>query len=59
MPLFEYNCQKCNYKEEVLEKKASKVKSCPKCKKKTLKRVYSGSVGLVFKGSGFYSTDYK
>tara|TARA_Y100000768_G_C23523828_1_gene471600 strand:- start:98 stop:301 length:204 start_codon:yes stop_codon:yes gene_type:complete len=35
------------------------IKECPKCKKNSLKRVISGGTGLIFKGSGYYLTDYK
>lgn len=35
------------------------LKTCPKCKKQALKRLVGGGAGLIFKGSGFYITDYK
>tara|TARA_B100000989_G_scaffold181802_1_gene136724 strand:- start:504 stop:707 length:204 start_codon:yes stop_codon:yes gene_type:complete len=35
------------------------IKECPECKKNTLRRVISGGTGLIFKGSGYYLTDYK
>tara|TARA_B100000925_G_scaffold111631_1_gene82430 strand:+ start:240 stop:443 length:204 start_codon:yes stop_codon:yes gene_type:complete len=35
------------------------VKECPECKKNSLRRVISGGTGLIFKGSGYYLTDYK
>jgi len=34
-------------------------KECPECKKNSLRRVISGGTGLIFKGSGYYLTDYK
>jgi len=38
---------------------AAPVKKCPECKKDTAKRLISTGVGIIFKGSGFYATDYK
>ena len=35
------------------------IKECPECKKNSLRRVISGGTGLIFKGSGYYLTDYK
>ena len=35
------------------------LKKCPKCKKQSLKRLVGGGAGLIFKGTGFYITDYK
>tara|TARA_B100001564_G_C20588704_1_gene646803 strand:+ start:160 stop:363 length:204 start_codon:yes stop_codon:yes gene_type:complete len=35
------------------------IKECPKCKENSLRRVISGGTGLIFKGSGYYLTDYK
>ena len=35
------------------------IEECPECKKNSLKRVISGGTGLIFKGSGYYLTDYK
>ncbi len=57
MPIYDYRCQKCNKVFEV-EHKAGNVpmKFCPGCGG-GLKRVYN-PIGVVFKGSGFYSTDY-
>jgi putative FmdB family regulatory protein len=59
MPLYEYKCLKCGYTFDELENvNASRVKACPKCNQ-TARRVISSSVGFVFKGSGFYATEYK
>lgn len=59
MPIYEYKCESCEkiFEELVLpgEKEPEK---CPECGTKTLKKVWKGSVGLIFKGSGFYITDY-
>ena len=59
MPTYDYECTKCGNTFEVFHKvdDPSK-KACPKCKAKA-KRLIGGGCGLIFKGSGFYSTDYK
>jgi putative FmdB family regulatory protein len=60
MPTYEYRCKSCGYEfEEVQSMKADALKICPQCKKPDLKRLFSSGTGLVFKGSGFYLTDYK
>jgi putative FmdB family regulatory protein len=59
MPTYEYQCQKCGHQFELLQKMSDKPASeCPKCKGK-VKKLISGGTGLIFKGTGFYSTDYK
>lgn len=59
MPTYEYECTKCNYIFEEFQKITDKpLQRCPKCSSK-LRRLISGGVGLIFKGSGFYTTDYK
>ena len=59
MPTYDYECTKCGYIFEVFQKINSKPKNkCPKCGGK-VKRLISGGCGLIFKGSGFYITDYK
>lgn len=60
MPFYEYQCSKCNYKLEELQNISDPpLEICPKCKQNTLKRLISTGAGLIFKGSGFYLTDYK
>jgi len=60
MPTYEYGCKSCGYRfEEFQSIVDDPVTVCPKCKKKTVERVVSGGAGLIFKGSGFYITDYK
>lgn len=60
MPTYEYACNGCGHKFERFESITSKPnKSCPECKKKKAERLISGGGGLMFKGSGFYITDYK
>lgn len=60
MPTYEYECEKCGKRlEKVQPITAEPLKDCPKCKKKTLRRVISSGGGIIFKGSGFYQTDYR
>jgi len=59
MPTYDYVCSKCNYEFELFQPISEKPKrSCPKCKGK-VKRLIGGGAGLLFKGSGFYLTDYR
>ena len=58
MPTYEYRCPNCGTEFEAFQKITSKpVAKCPKCGAKA-KRLMSAGAGLVFKGSGFYLTDY-
>ncbi len=60
MPTYEYACQKCGHEFEHFQSMSDAVlKKCPKCKKAALKRLVGGGAGLIFKGTGFYITDYK
>lgn len=60
MPTYEYACQKCGHEFEHFQSMSDAVlKKCPKCKKAGLKRLVGGGAGLIFKGTGFYITDYK
>ena len=60
MPTYEYACQKCGYEfEQFQSMRDEPLKKCPKCKKQSLKRLVGGGAGLIFKGTGFYITDYK
>lgn len=60
MPTYEYFCTDCKFEFEEFQSIASEpIQVCPKCKKTTVKRKISGGTGLIFKGSGFYITDYK
>lgn len=59
MPTYEYQCKDCGFKFEQFQSIAdSPLEKCPSCNGK-LKRLVSGGAGLIFKGSGFYITDYK
>jgi putative FmdB family regulatory protein len=60
MPTYEYVCAKCGHEMEAFQSmKDEPLKLCPACKKKALKRKVGGGAGLIFKGTGFYITDYK
>ncbi len=60
MPTYEYVCTKCGHELEAFQSmKDEALKKCPICKKPGLKRQVGGGAGLIFKGSGFYITDYK
>ena len=57
MPTYEYRCKSCGHSLEVVQSFTDEaLTKCPSCKKKQLKKVF-GSIGITFKGSGFYKTD--
>ena len=59
MPTYEYECLSCDYKFEKFQQMSDKpVKKCPKCQGR-LKRLFGTGSGIIFKGSGFYATDYR
>ena len=59
MPTYEYYCTSCGFEFEEFQSIASEpITVCPKCNLQ-VKRKISGGSGLIFKGSGFYITDYK
>jgi len=59
MPTYEYQCNSCSYKFEQSQSiKAEPVKVCPKCHG-DVRRLISHGAGILFKGSGFYQTDYR
>ena len=60
MPTYEYECAACNHRFEKYQSMTEKaIKKCPKCGKARAQRVISGGAGVLFKGSGFYQTDYR
>jgi putative FmdB family regulatory protein len=60
MPTYEYACTACGHKfEEFQSITAKPVTKCPACKKNKVKRLISAGAGFIFKGSGFYITDYR
>lgn len=59
MPTYEYECQKCSHAFEAVQSmKDARLKKCPKCHGR-VKRLLGRGGGLIFKGTGFYSTDYR
>ncbi len=59
MPTYEYECQKCGHHYELYQSiKDGPKRTCPKCHGR-VKRLLGTGAGLIFKGSGFYSTDYR
>lgn len=60
MPSYDYECKECGHSfEEFQSMKADPLVDCPSCGKPALKRLMAGGAGMIFKGSGFYLTDYK
>jgi len=60
MPTYDYQCKECGYQfEEFQSMSAVLLIDCPSCGKPALKRLFATGVGMIFKGSGFYQTDYK
>jgi len=59
MPTYDYVCDRCGHRFEKFQSiTAEPLKRCPRCGNR-IRRVIHGGAGLVFKGSGFYSTDYR
>ena len=60
MPTYEYQCSACGHSFEKFQSiKAAPIKKCPECGKSKVKRLIGMGAGLLFKGSGFYITDYR
>ena len=60
MPTYEYACSACGHHfEEFHSITAKPISKCPKCGKKKVQRLISAGAGFIFKGSGFYETDYR
>lgn len=60
MPTYDYICTKCGHEMETFQTmKEALLTKCPACRKAGLKRKIGGGAGLIFKGTGFYITDYK
>jgi putative FmdB family regulatory protein len=60
MPTYEYICEACEHEFEQFQSiKAEPVKVCPVCGKKRVRRKISSGAGILFKGGGFYETDYR
>jgi putative FmdB family regulatory protein len=60
MPNYDYECTKCGHKLEAFQKmNDAPLKKCPSCGEDSLRRLIGGGAGIIFKGSGFYATDYR
>src|SRR5262245_66399940 len=60
MPTYEYQCDACEHNfDEFQSMSEEPLKKCPQCGKKKLRRVYGPGAAILFKGSGFYQTDYR
>ena len=60
MPTYEYVCEGCNHKFDELQTMLEEpLKTCPECKEDKLRRLFGAGAGIIFKGSGFYATDYR
>lgn len=60
MPTYDYQCPKCDHTWEMFQPITAKpVKKCPECGKQSARRVIGPGAGIIFKGSGFYQTDYR
>ena len=59
MPTYDYECSSCGHTFEKFQPITSKpVRNCPKCGRR-VRRLFGGGAGIIFKGSGFYQTDYR
>ena len=60
MPTYDYVCNACEHEfEEFQSITAKPLRKCPSCGKTRLKRLIGTGAGVIFKGSGFYETDYR
>src|SRR5882672_7555892 len=60
MPTYEYQCDACNHNFDDFHSMSDKpLTKCPKCGKKKLRRAFGTGAAVIFKGSGFYQTDYR
>lgn len=60
MPTYDYICENCGYEFERFQSiTARPIRKCPKCDKLSLKRLIGAGSGVIFKGPGFYQTDYR
>ncbi|MFP6677152.1 MAG: zinc ribbon domain-containing protein [Pirellulaceae bacterium] len=60
MPTYDYECDACGHTFELFQSINDSVKrKCPECKRMKLRRLFGTGAAIVFKGSGFYQTDYR
>ncbi len=60
MPTYDYECEACNHTFEMFQSiTAGHIRKCPECGKLKIKRLIGAGSTIIFKGSGFYQTDYR
>ncbi len=60
MPTYEYECEACGHEFEKFQSiTARPIRTCPECGKRKVRRLIGTGAGVIFKGSGFYQTDYR
>lgn len=60
MPTYAYECEACGHHFEKFQSMtANSLRTCPECKARKLQRLIGPGAGIIFKGSGFYETDYR
>ena len=60
MPIYAYKCSACGHTFDELQSFSEpSLTKCPKCKKNKLERLFGGGGAIIFKGGGFYETDYR
>ena len=60
MPTYSYECKNCDHKFDLFQRMtADPSEICPECNQKSLRRLIGAGAGIIFKGSGFYCTDYR
>lgn len=60
MPTYDYKCNACDHEFELFQHiTENPVKKCPSCGKLKVQRIIGSGGGIIFKGSGFYQTDYR
>jgi len=60
MPTYDYHCDACEHEFEHFQSITDEqLKKCPVCGKRRLRRLFGTGAAIVFKGSGFYQTDYR
>ncbi len=60
MPTYDYVCDACGHEMEMFQRiTEDAIKKCPECKKNKFRRLFGTGAAIMFKGSGFYETDYR
>jgi putative FmdB family regulatory protein len=60
MPTYDYECDACGHTQEIFQNISDPMlEKCPQCKKKKFRRLLGAGAAVLFKGSGFYITDYR